>query len=61
LFYRPELIAAESLTPGRLAAARRLMHSFSTASITRLRKSCEYAAVIHDGLHPSQQVESNSH
>jgi hypothetical protein len=38
-----QLIAAVSLTPNRTAAPRRLIPSTSTASITRSRKSCEYA------------------
>ena len=37
------LMAEDSLTPKRAAAARRLISPRATASITRSRKSCEYA------------------
>ena len=40
------LMAEDSLTPKRAAAARRLISPRATASITRSRKSCEYALAI---------------
>ena len=50
----------ESLTPNRAAAALRLIPPRSTASITRSRKSCEYALAIPAGLRPASRLNQNA-
>src|SRR5271156_7211851 len=54
------LIAEDSLTPKRAAAARRLIPLRTTASITRSRKSCEYALAIPAGLRPASRLNQNN-
>src|SRR5271167_1251082 len=54
------LIAEDSLTPKRAAAARRLISPRTTASITRSRKSCEYALAIPAGLRPANRLNQNA-
>jgi hypothetical protein len=53
------LIAEEKLTPKRAAAARRLILPRTTASITRSRKSCQYAEAIPAGLRPASRLNQN--
>src|SRR5450432_3385595 len=54
------LMAADSLTPNRSAAALRLMPSRRTASITRSRKSCENAPATPAGLRPANRLNQNA-
>src|ERR1700683_2497153 len=54
------LMAEDSLTPKRPAAARRLIPPRTTASITRSRKSCEYALAIPAGLRPASRLNQNN-
>src|SRR5277367_33295 len=54
------LIADDSLTPNRAAAARRLIPPRITASITRSRKSCEYAETIPAGLRPASRLNQSN-
>src|SRR6202034_4843742 len=54
------LMAQDSLTPKRAAAARRLIPPRTTASITRSRKSCEYALAIPAGLRPASRLNQNN-
>ena len=46
--------------PKRAAAARRLISPPTTASITRSRKSCEYALAIPAGLRPASKLIQNN-
>jgi hypothetical protein len=57
---RTHLIAEDSLTPNRAAAARRLIPPRITASITRSRKSCEYAEAMPAGLRPASRLNQNT-
>src|SRR5271165_7163395 len=53
-------MAEASLTPNRAAAALRLIPPRTTASITRSRKSCEYAEAISAGLRPAGRLNQNN-
>ena len=54
------LMAEDSLTPKRAAADRRLIFPPTAASITRSRKSCEYALAIPAGLRPASRLNQNN-
>jgi hypothetical protein len=51
---------ASRRTPNRAAAARPLIPSPTTASITRSRKSCEYASAIPAGLRQVGRPNQNN-
>src|ERR1700685_2020269 len=53
------LMATDSLSSERRAAARRLIAPFLTASIPRSRKSCEYGFGIPAGLRPANRLNQN--
>jgi hypothetical protein len=57
---RRPFVAQDSLTPNRAAAARRLILARITASITRSRKSCEYAEAIPAGLRRASRLNQNT-